>query len=553
METKICQSCKKDFDILPEDLVFYEKMKVPSPVECPVCRRIRRLAFANYTTLYRRKNNGPAGGDLISCYPEEAPFPVFDFAHYYGNAHHSEDYSIAYNENEGFFEQFKKLSDIVPRCALNRDPSNVGSDYMNYGMNMKNSFYSFGGLNSEFVDYSLWPIHTRESQDILISLNCELLYEAVFPEHSSRSSFIYFSKNLMDCQYMYDCRDCVDCIGCVNLRHKKFHVFNVDVGEAVYREFAKKLESGSFKEHAKVKQQFWGLVRSSPVRGERNEHATSGSTGIYMVHTKNVRESIWCLEAAESKWMEFTVKIKDSYDVTIGSFGEQFYNTALSGRQSWNNICTLNNLASGDCEYSIDLSNCTDCFGCIGLSNKKFCILNAQYTEEEYRKLVTKIKDKMCSDGTYGTFFPYELSPFPYNATMAQVIYPKTKEEMEAIGSYYAEPFSNVPMGTKIIGGDELPDTPYEVPADLSSSAIADTDTKRPFRIRTEDIVFYKRQKVPLPRLHPSVRVKERLSIVNRFVIEDCICEVCKKKFRGVLPSAVYRTYCDECYAKEIN
>lgn len=30
-ETKICQNCKKDFTIDPEDFKFYEKIKVPSP------------------------------------------------------------------------------------------------------------------------------------------------------------------------------------------------------------------------------------------------------------------------------------------------------------------------------------------------------------------------------------------------------------------------------------------------------------------------------------------------------------------------------------------
>ena len=492
------------------------------------------------------------GGDIISCYAPEAPFPVFDFDYYWSNAHHPEDYSVSYNADESFLEQFKKLSDIVPRCALNRDPTNVGSDYVNYGMNLKNSFYSFGGLNAEFVDYSLWPLHTRESQDLLISVNCELVYESVLPEHSSRSSFVYFSKNLLDCQYMYDCRDCVDCIGCVNLRHKKFHVFNENVGEVAYKEFKKELEKGSFAEHSKVRERFWELMRSLPVRGERNEHAVS-SVGMYLIHTKNVRESIWCMEAADSKWMEFTVKMKDCHDVTIASFGEQFYNCALSGRQSWNNICTLNCLASGDCEYSMDLSNCTDCFGCIGLNGKKFCILNTQYTEEEYRTLLASIKGKMVLEGTYGQFFPHNLSPFPYNATLAHVIYPKTMKQIQAIGSYYSEPSSNVSKGAKILPANELPESLESAYPDLAQCAVADAVSGRPFRIRTEDIIFYKRQGVPLPRLHPSERVKARLAIANNFIIEDCICKKCGVAFRGVLPSDKYLTYCDSCYAIEIN
>jgi len=30
-QTKICQNCKKEFIIEPEDFEFYEKIKVPTP------------------------------------------------------------------------------------------------------------------------------------------------------------------------------------------------------------------------------------------------------------------------------------------------------------------------------------------------------------------------------------------------------------------------------------------------------------------------------------------------------------------------------------------
>jgi hypothetical protein len=34
-KTKICQNCKDEFEIEPEDFKFYEKIKVPSPTFCP--------------------------------------------------------------------------------------------------------------------------------------------------------------------------------------------------------------------------------------------------------------------------------------------------------------------------------------------------------------------------------------------------------------------------------------------------------------------------------------------------------------------------------------
>lgn len=50
-ETKICQNCKRNFIIYPEDFEFYEKMKVPAPTFCPECRLQRRLAWRNERSL----------------------------------------------------------------------------------------------------------------------------------------------------------------------------------------------------------------------------------------------------------------------------------------------------------------------------------------------------------------------------------------------------------------------------------------------------------------------------------------------------------------------
>lgn len=37
--------------------------------------------------------------------------------------------------------------------------------------------------------------------------------------------------------------------------------------------------------------------------------------------------------------------------------------------------------------FLINCTSCRDCFGCVGLQNKQYCIFNEQYTKEEYEKL----------------------------------------------------------------------------------------------------------------------------------------------------------------------
>ena len=85
------------------------------------------------------------------------------------------------------------------------------------------------------------------------------------------------------------------------------------------------------------------------------------------------------------------------------------------------------------CFYSYFLNDCSFCFGCIGLKNKSYCILNKQYTKEERYEKVDEIFSQMDADGTLGEFFPATMNPFYFNDTAAYLIDPTfTKEEVTA-------------------------------------------------------------------------------------------------------------------------
>ncbi|HRI36255.1 MAG TPA: hypothetical protein PK765_04235 [bacterium] len=80
--------------------------------------------------------------------------------------------------------------------------------------------------------------------------------------------------------------------------------------------------------------------------------------------------------------------------------------------------------------YYCESCNATkDCFACVGLRNKQYCILNKQYTKEEYEALVPKIIDHMRSTGEWGEFFPSRLGLFGYNESVGNDYFPLSKEE----------------------------------------------------------------------------------------------------------------------------
>jgi len=54
-----------------EDFNFYEKMKVPAPTFCPLCRAERRLTFRNERKLFKAKD-AFTGKDIFSLYRTKA-------------------------------------------------------------------------------------------------------------------------------------------------------------------------------------------------------------------------------------------------------------------------------------------------------------------------------------------------------------------------------------------------------------------------------------------------------------------------------------------------
>jgi len=118
---------------------------------------------------------------------------------------------------------------------------------------------------------------------------------------------------------------------------------------------------------------------------------------------------------------------KDSYDFDGGGKSELTYEN-MSNDFSY---AAIAGTTSEHLQYSYycDLCfHCENCFGCVGLRHKQFCILNKQYTKDEYEKLVSIIIQRMINDKEWGEF-PYgKYSQFAYNETMAHEYFPLTKE-----------------------------------------------------------------------------------------------------------------------------
>ena len=545
--------CEGDFEITEKDIEFLKMFRVPTPVLCPTCRRQQRLAFANYTTLYKRPCDVDGHTEeIISSIPVEAPFPVYDFDFYWSNEKTFSESASACKPTESFFEQFKKLWNVTPQPALTRDPASKGSDYTLYGLELNNSYYTFGGLKVDNTHYSMWPLYVRDSMDLLIAINSEHWYESVFPEKCFNCSFVYFSRDCLDSVFLYDCRNCVNCFGCTNLRNKKFCFFNEQLTEEAYKNSIKNVNLGNRRVLEEYKEKFWKHVKANPVRGTRNEHSLD-STGDYIIHSKDISESIWVLNSEHSRRIEFILKVRDCADISIGSYTEHSYSCTNIDRNSYNVYFSVASIECGDSEYLMNCRNCKHCFGCIGLESKQFCIFNIQYSEEEYYKLLDQIKFAMLQSGEYGKLFPLSFSFYLYNASLSAIVFPLEEEEIGKIDGWQHEGQLPISKGITILNSENVPELIDDVEDSILDTAIMGKTQKRPFRLVKDELAFYRNKHFPVPVETPYTRMTKRFEYVNYFKVYKDYCDKCGNEIlAGSTHEKGFHPYCETCYQEEI-
>ncbi len=569
-ETKICQNCKQDFIIEPDDFAFYEKIKVPAPTFCPDCRTIRRMIFFNRGNLFK-KIEALEGKKIFSNYPEEANIKIYDHDYWWSDDWNPMDYGLEVDYKQPFLEQLKELNFLVPwpgRAIRGL----INSDYCNQASYLKNCYLCFDLNNAENCLYCVSSNNAKDSLDCYASPKPELCYEVC---HSGNSFQCFYCSDLENCRNLKFCEECIncsDCFGCFNLRNKKYHIWNRPYSKDEYFEELKKINTGSSKEIIKIKEKFNELKIKLPrkyIHGTHNKNIS----GDYIYNSKdsfNCFETEGCENVRCSQ--NLISSVKDCCDYTDwGENSELVYESCCSGDNCQNmKFCFDCWPAMQDSEYCLCCHSCSNCFGCVGLRSKSYCILNKQYTKEEYEALVPKIiqhmKDNPYVDSrgikyTYGEFFPAEFSPFAYNETMAIEYFPKLKEQAIKEGYLWRDKSSGEYKIT--IEASDLPDDIKDVTDDILKEVIRCDFCKNAYRITVAELNFYRRFSTPLPRLCFSCRHMERRKKSNPLKLwkRQCMCDKqhshhngrCPNEFEtSYAPDRPEIVYCEKCYQQEV-
>jgi CxxC-x17-CxxC domain-containing protein len=151
--------------------------------------------------------------------------------------------------------------------------------------------------------------------------------------------------------------------------------------------------------------------------------------------------------------------------------------------------------------------------------------------------------------GSWGEFFPPSLSPFAYNETTAHEYIPLSKEEAIRQCYQWKEREETVPDVEKVIPAEQLPESIDDIPDDVLNWAIRCVVTGRPFKPVKQELLFYRRMRLPFPRLHPDERHKRRNTIRSQWKLWDRTCAKCGKEIQTTYsPDRSEVVYCEECY-----
>ncbi|MFA6917583.1 MAG: hypothetical protein WC285_01970 [Candidatus Gracilibacteria bacterium] len=548
MEQKICKNCGQNYEITKEDQGFYKRIDVLPPALCPDCRSNKRLSIRNESSLYKRKCNFCDKG-VISIYSADKSFPVYCQECFWGDKWDALKFGLDFGSDKRFFDQFQVLVDKTPRLAVvNKQSEN--SEYCNYSFANKNCYLTFGNHYEEDCLYGRYSTKNKDCLDYLWLYKSELCYECVFSKNCYRSVYLDHCEDCDQCYFSIDLKGCKDCIGCANLRHKQYYVFNQPYTREEYLKKIESLKLNTYDGFTKAKEFFAsGFRKNFPFRAFYKTNCEN-CEGNNLENSKNLHGSFDCTACEDCAYGFQMDETYSSMDMNCMGYdrSEVCYQTiGCSG--------IFNCLVCDSCWHNNDLKycqlcfSCKDCFGCISLSHKQYCILNKQYSKGEYGKLVLQIIENMKTSGEYGEFFPN--STFAYNETVAQEYFPLTREKAIAHGFQWREKDKKEYKKQEYEVSEDIKDVPASIIKEILACEFSLPDGQicgKNYKIVEAELKFYKKLNLPIPHLCPECRHNDRVSRRNPRHLWQRKCSKCGADVQTVYaPDRPETIYCEKC------
>ncbi len=558
---KTCRQCAQQFEVTDEDLKFYDKVspvfagkkyELPPPTLCPSCRQQRRLAFRNERKLYHRKCDS-CKKEMVSMYSPDKSYIVYCNKCWWSDQYDPTKYGRDFDFNKPVFEQIADLFAKAPLQTLisSPDAEENNCSYINFAGNSKNCYMVFDSDFNEDSYYSNVLKHSENCLDCSYVQASELCYECLDCTNCYNLSYSQDCNNCTDGYYLKNCIGCSNCAFSSNLTRKEYYIFNKPYSK---EEYFKTLQSLQLGKNSLVKEQSNKFQAHKLQFPQKFRHSinTENCSGDYIYDSKNCSDSYNIGQAEDLKYCDSVYKAKDCYDVS--SFGEKIekiYESGTIGINVYDVLFSFNCVENvTGLAYCLHARVSKNCFGGVSLKSNKYCILNKQYTKEEYEALMPRIIEHMKKTGEWGEHFQISMSAFGYNETIASEHFPLPKEQvLKLSGKWKEDEVENRYQGAVF----KIPDDIKDVLDDITKQILSCETCEKNYKIIPQELEFYRKKGIPIPKNCFNCRHTARMAMRNPNKLWDRVCAKCSAPVKtSYAPERPETVCCESCYLKEI-
>jgi hypothetical protein len=516
-----CQDCQRQFSIDAAEREFLGRIApvvadqtffLPEPTLCPDCRQNRRWVWRNERKLYRRQCS-KTGEEIVSIYAPDKPYPVYKNSVWWGDDWDALSFGRDVDLTRSFFPQLAELFKVVPQIATNMVDSE-DSEYGNQSWHIKSCYLCFNAQYSESCYYSDEIYSCANCVDCLAVKHCERCYGCIDCQYCQRAVYLQDCERVSDSAFSYDCRNCSNIFLCTNLRNKQYCYANEQLTKEAYEAKLTTIDLGDCVTFERMTREF-EILKAQAALANHNV-SIEDCRGDYLVECARCTDCLFCLKAEDCRYAIYSTNARDCQDLNHSAEIEHSYQCAMTS--GYHHLYCVMVIGGQENLFNYSCWSSSNLFGCVGLRNKQYCILNKQYSKEEYERLVPKIIELMKTHGEWGQFLPSGLSPFGFNESVAQLKFPKDKASALAYGATWQDnDFAPQYDGPTYQPKENV--RTYRDSADeadqLLNSVLKCSATARPFKLVGPELAFYIEHNLPIPTKHPDIRYEERVKQRN--------------------------------------
>lgn len=406
---------------------------------------------------------------------------------------------FSYTPDIGFMEQFHVLFIQTPVPSFHHFSWTENCDYANHISNTKNSYLSFHATGEcEDVYYSIatkiWSKNIFNS--IMSRIQSENIYRSIGVIQSYNIFYSKYIKDSNNLRFCSNCLWCEECLLCDNLQNQKYHIRNQPLSQEEYANEKEKILS--------QKEKFlYAYAQGNRIAHNRNSTNCSGN---FITDSEDVADGYYSHFVKNGKNVVFAGHedgLTNAFSSFLVSWGRDYYGVCAIGWDTEDAYCSIWLRKCSQIYYSYFLEWCSFCLGCVWLKNKQFCILNKQYTKEEWHKKVEEIFATMEANGELGKFFPAEINPFYYNDTAAALFDTSSMEDTEEQGFLWRDR----PMQATTTGNNIIDAYIGDFDESVCDKILKDREGNM-FTIQKNEYTFLTKHQLPLPDIHRLARMK---------------------------------------------